>query len=385
MSWPVSDDYRQAIKRSHRICTRLEVLRYGSTQDVLKIAGGSVTVDSAQSIRRTMQIPLLDRAGDLVPGIPSDLLHIVGNELRAWRGIDFGDDRPGIPDGVAPRGCELVPLITGPLYENDADDQGGGIALSLQCYDRARYIADAPWDDHYIPTPGNYYTDVIMAAIRDRLPASLTVSTDNVDFTTELTPAGLGTGNNSSDDPMTTLIRWALNIGMDLAFDPLGDPFLRETPDPVNDQPVASYSDQRGELFSVRKRLSRETVYNWITVTGESPGGGAPVRAVVKDEDPNSPTYVEAMGPKRFEYTSELIRSELQALRTATSLLRQKSGISETVSFGANVDGSLDVFDVVELERARMKISARYALEAFSVPLDPETPGDFAVRHRRTN
>lgn len=388
MSWPVSDDYRRAIKRSHRIVTRVEVLRNGSTEALLRVEAGSVTVDAGQSVRRTLEIPLLDRTGALVPGVPEDLLHVVGSELRAWRGIHFGDDRPGIPDGIAPRGCELVPLITGPLYENDADDQGAGIRLSLQAYDRSRYVVDAGWDGHYQPAAGTLWTTAIMDAVLDRLPTPLRadlVATINSDDTNTV-PKGVAAGNNSETDPMATCIRWATDNGLDLAFDPLGAPVLREMPDPIYDQPVATYRDADQELFSVRKRLSRETVYNRVIVTGSSPGGGAPVRAVVSDDDPTSPTYVDGpMGPKPYAYSSELIRTNGQATRAGAKILARVRGIGEQIEFGTNVDGSLDVYDVVGLQRTTMKIDSRYALEAFPVPLDPETSGTFAVRHRRTN
>lgn len=386
MSWPVSDDYRAAVTRSHRIATRVEVLRNGSTQQLLEVAAGTIDIDATQTCRRQATIPLLDRDGALVPGVPGDLLHIDGNELRLWRGIDFGDDRAGIPSGIAPRGVELVPLITGPLFETEADDQGPGIALSLQIYDRARYVMDNRWDDPYAPAAGTLYTTAILAALADRLPASLPVLSGDVDTTTLTTPPGLGAGNNADDDPMATLSNWATAIGMDLSFDPMGNPTLRAIPDPDVDAPVVNYSDTRHELLSVTKTVSRERVYNRVVVTGEGPGGTAPVRGIALNDDPASPSYyLGPMGVRTFEYQSTLITTTDQATATARSLLLKHRGIAETIGFGTLVDGSLAAYDLIGLQRARMKIDARYLIETLTVPLEPETASSARCRLHRTN
>lgn len=386
MSWPVTADFRAAVKRSHRTAAIAQVLVNGSTADVLTIDAGTVHVDAAQTSRRSGTIPLVTTDGTLIPGAPEDLLHVVGNELRLWRGINFGDGRAGIPDGIAPRGCELVPIITGPMYGNELEDQGNGIALSLEIYDRARLVADAGWDGHYKPTAGAAWSDAIIEGLRTRLPATLPIDYTKVADTTYTVPNGIAAGNGTDNgDPMATFVRWAAHIGFDLYFDPLGDPVLRDTPDPADDQPITTYSSSRHELWQVRKKLSRENTYSGVAVTGEAPGGGAPVRAIVWDDDPSSPTYyLGKFGPKLYSFQSSLVRSQSQANRAANRKLRKVRGLAESIEFDAGVDPSLEAWDVVGLEHPPLKITGAVALEAFDIPLAGDEHGLATTRRRRT-
>lgn len=365
--WPTSDDFKAALRRSHRRVTRIEVLRNNSTQAVIRATGGEVTVDAEADIRRRATIPLVDATGALVAQSASDLLYPAGNELRVWRGVDFGDDRPGIPDGIAPTGTELVPLITGPLYENDADDQPSGIKLSLDVYDRARWIRDNRWEDPFVIAAGSNWAQAIGLALLDRLPDTILVHLDGIGATTLTAPA-VATTAGADTDPLADLHKWATAIGMELGFDPIGNPFLRDVPD-LSDDVTATYAEgQGGGLLSVKKRVSREDLYNIVVASGEGTGNTAPVRAIVRDEDPDSPTYWRN-GPKQRFYSSPLLKTTAQCQRAATGLLRKKLGAGEKLTLDVRMNPAHDAGDVIRVKRARSGIEARYILDAFPIPL----------------
>jgi hypothetical protein len=381
VSWPTSDDWKRTIFRTHRRVRRLEVLANGSTVAVIPTTGGETTIDETQAVRRRSTIPVLDATGALVPDASTDLLYPAGNEIRVWVGIDYGDDRAGIPPDVAPAGCELVPVMTGPLYQNDAQDQPGGLTLSLDVYDRSRLVQRNRWIDPFLITAGAKWSDILELALLSRLPGTVTVSTDGIPDRPETAAQNLATAAGADTDPWADMTGWATAIGCEILFDGLGNPILRDVPD-LSDAVVADYRGGQDQgLLSIQKTLSQENAYNGVVASGQASGNAAPVRAVVWDDDPSSPTYY-LRGPNPYFYVSPLLSTVAQCQTAGAALLRSVVGASELLKATAKNDPSRFEGDVVTVRRDRVHVDARYIFSAFNVPHTAQDAMSVTMRKR---
>ena len=92
----ISSRFREAIKDSHTISTKMEL--YNSNGELLKddfnIVSGNVSVDATSSTRRRANITISDPDSTLVPiaGEIPELLHPLSNNyIKLYRGVNFGD------------------------------------------------------------------------------------------------------------------------------------------------------------------------------------------------------------------------------------------------------------------------------------------------------
>jgi hypothetical protein len=158
---------------------------------------------------------------------------------------------------------------------------------------------------------------------------------------------------------------------------------LRDVPDLSSDVVAKTYREgQGGGLLGVKKRISLEKVYNVVVASGQGTGAAA-VRAVVRDDDPDSATYTGAIGERTRFYSSPLLKTTSQCTRAATGLLHRKLGGAVTLEWDARVDPSLEGGEIIRVIRPRAKVSMRTILDAFPIPFDVSSPSRMAGRQRK--
>jgi hypothetical protein len=118
---------------------KLEIWRPGdvgpsySTDDpgsTLQIISGSVTYDKSQEQRSQLQVQLVDPTGLMIPQTNEDLLTPWGNEIRAYRGIQY-------PDGTR----DYVLLGVFRISQNQIAEAQGVPTMSITAYDRSWSIS----------------------------------------------------------------------------------------------------------------------------------------------------------------------------------------------------------------------------------------------------
>lgn len=136
--------------------------------------------------------------------------------------------------------------------------------------------------------------------------------------------------------------------GCTMFFDYQGRFVMRPVP-AVGAAPVATIrSGQNGTLVRLGRRLSNEDVYNGFVATGEQAGDRPPVRVLVTDDDPSSPTrWGGPFGRIPKFFSSSFIVTEDQALTAATAMRTRETGVPYTVNFGLVPDASLEPLDPV--------------------------------------
>src|SRR5690349_16631455 len=130
--YSVSQGFKDALTRSHRVITKAEVLRQGQAIQTLWINSGQVDIDATAAIRRKCKVTLADELGTLTPASAADLLTPFGNELKLYRGIRFADgSEEYVPQGVF--GMTTV----------DIEDDGPGVVINVEGYDRSKKVQRA--------------------------------------------------------------------------------------------------------------------------------------------------------------------------------------------------------------------------------------------------
>lgn len=359
--YPVSAAFLAGLRRSHRAAFRADLYDGGSLAATLDVLGGNVEVDGNAARRRRGRVGLADLTGTLTPADLTDLVAPNGNEMRLFRGL-----------AVEGGEVEWCPLGVFGIGEVKVVDSGAGVRLEVQGMDRSRKVSRNRWEQAYALPAGTNYGTAIQDVIESRLPGT----TYSFVTTTRTTPL-LVLGEERENDPWKDATEMAQAIGCDLFFDPDGVCVLRPVPDETTAGVSFDYAEGvGGVLLGGERLLTDERTYNAVVVTGEGSGLDAPVREVVYDDDPASPTYVGSPpGSSDFGLvprflTSALITTSAQALEAGQAVLRRSLGVVEDVRFSAVVNPAHEAGDVVRVRRRAMKVDARYVLESFTVPLD---------------
>lgn len=385
MAAPVSARFLELVRDSHEVASRVEVL--GPTGAVLldsdspstplDVVGGQITVDGTASFRRYINnLLIVDATGALVPTTAADYFSTVANnELRLSVGVMVDDTPEYVVQGIFH------------LEGAKTTDEPGGLTIALSAYDRARKYSRAK---RTIPkvfdaSASTLIRDAIVALLQDAYPGT-TVINDGPGF---LTPSQvLDTGG----DPWEFARVLASSMGYDLYFDRVGNCVLSRVADP-NDpalQPSWIYAEgSDSALLTVERDESNEQIFNGVVLTGENPSNGSPVRDVVWDDNPASPTYY--LGPYGRVPTfiqSDKVRTVDQATAAATAELNKVKGLTEAVTFSIVPNPAIEPGDAVKITRARSKFPASgpgseaLVVDSYTVGLSA-TDGPMTLRCRQ--
>lgn len=367
--WPVSDEFRSAIRRSHKTATRVEIFVEGAFAGLLYPDNGSVSVDSRRNVRRTLSLSAVDPDRTLTPGeaAATGVLTPYGTELAVYRGVEYLDGS-----------TELVPLGVFVVTQVEVKEDNNGEQLSVQASDRSIRISRNKFLDPYVIASATSLESGLAQLLRDRW----------VDVVTDFPVTGVSLPRVVIDaqkggDPWSSAVTIAEAFGYDLAFSPDGVARMQVIPDPVADDPVEVYQDgEEAVLTSLTRTFDSSRSYNGVVVSSQGTANSTPVRAIAWDENPNSITYrYGAFGEVPFFYESSLITTAEQASQTAVALLRKATGVAEAVSWGQIVNPAHDVLDVVRIRRSPSTTDGSAAttpldlvllIDRLDVPLGPE-------------
>lgn len=358
--WPVTEAFRDAVRSSHKIVTRVDILNDGSFIASVYPVDGSVSIDSRRNVRRTLTMTVVDEDGSLTPGqgATSGLLTPYGTELAVYRGVEFQDGA-----------TEVVPLGVFVLTGVTVSEDDGGEQLSIQGSDRSIRVSRNKFLDPYQISNGTALEAGLTALLRDRWADVQT------DFpATGITLPSVVIDGQSNNDPWASAVTIAEAFGYDLAFSADGIARIQPIPDPVDDDPVETYTDGADAVItSLTRTFDSARSYNGIVVTSQGTNTDSPVRAIAWDENPNSITYrYGAFGEVPFFYESSLITTAGQAATTAAALLRKATGVAEAVSWAQIVNPAHDVLDVVRLKRDAKSLDLVLLIDRLDIPLEPE-------------
>lgn len=354
---PVSSRYLRAITRSHTVAFRADVLELGgSVLASLDIVDGNITVERERANRRTGSVTMVDRFGTLTPKVAGDLLSPYGNEIALYRGIDYNPALPGTD-------VELLPVGVFGFSETSIRDAPDGVTISCPLVDRSARIAAARYEDWYKVLRDVEISAAIAALLTDRWPSVTTVLpvTDFVTVRTFFAP-------DDQSDPWRDAQELARMAGETLAFDVYGNAAFDVEGDAQSYRTYQNGPD--AVLLELERVMSAEGTYNVIVATGEGTDVAAPVRAVVSDDDPNSPTYVGGNFGRRVGYLrSPLIKTASQANRAGLAELNLRKGGAVSVTWEQLADPALDVGEVITILRDESRTAVQIQVDSLTLPL----------------
>lgn len=348
---PVSDRFLAAVRGSHRMVAQARIVAPGQTGvdpdgTEIPILGGSVILDASADVRSTLD---MTTSGDWWPANASDLLTPYGNEVFVRRGI--------VTSG------STIEWVSLGYYRIDTveQDRGPDGPVRIAGSDRMASIVDAR-----LTEPAQYPSvasvgSVVETLVGGVLPDAVVEWDDGTDA--EL----LGRSLVIEEDRHGGLRDLVTSYGKIAYWDHRGILVIKDPPDPA--QPVYVVdSGARGVLTRITRTLSRRGVYNAVVASGEGADTATPVRAVVTDDSPTSPTRWD--GPfgraPRF-YSSPFITSPNQARSAARSILIKESGLPYSVEFGTVPNPALEPYDPIRVRYPGR--SERHVIDRLVVPL----------------
>lgn len=356
--WPVSPQWDAAWRAGGTVVVRAEVWRDGALQTLpdgsssLLVLGGTVTVDEASKVRRTLSMTVANT--DLDPVAASDLLSPFTTDLRVWVGITLSD---GSVES-APVGVFRLTSVTRSSVRQ---------ALALAGSDYSWVVAQGRFLTPWVTTAGGLVSSEIAAIAQSAVPGL-----PMLDLTGSRALTSAATWDREPWDAVTQL---AQSLG--------AEPFLAQSglqlvlrPVPrVSGSPVWSCDagSPTANLTDVSVGLSSDGVFN--AVVAASSGPGAPVSAIAYQT--TGPLAWSRVHRPRF-YSSPMLTTVEQCQSAASAILARSVAFSRQIAPSAVPNPALDVGDLITVVLPSGAQEQR-VVTRITIPLGP---GEMALETR---
>ncbi|NUR80726.1 MAG: DUF5047 domain-containing protein [Dermatophilaceae bacterium] len=358
---PVSDTWKRTVTSSHQTAARARLVTPGQTgtnpgpldsegkpKFLLALESGDVEFDPTAEVRANADCVVTAAW----PASASAELNTYGAmELFLEKGIVYGDGA-----------TEWVSLGYYRLDELDQPDAPNG-PIAIQAPDRMQQIID-----ERLPFPRQYDAAATIRAVVEDLVQEVYPSAVVVieGFDPDV---AIGVSQIVEQDRYGFLIEIAKARGCTMYFDYDGSFVMRPVPE-LGGEPVAYLTDGRdGVLVKVSRKLSRRGAYNGFVATGEQSGDLPPVRQLVVDDDPSSPTvWGGTFGRVPKFFSSSFITTDEQAYTAAAAMRTRETGVPYTVRFGKVPNPALEPLDPVGIRYSERGMEF-HVLDKLSIPL----------------
>ncbi len=350
--YPVSEAYRAAMASGGiSMRTTLEAYRGSALMsDEFELTAGDVHVDVRDPLRRSFQGTVVTDDGSLVPLLVTDPLMPNGVELVVRSG-------PVLADGTT----ELIPTGRFRLTTTRSLDTG---EIELAGYDLG-YTVQTPLSRPLVIDAGTEVGDACAQIILAKNPAIELAIVD----TGRVTPFMV---IDTDVDPFETCRKLAFTAGCEAFFDQEGRFRLTSLVTQPASVPVASFVEGENATFwRPTREIVADGVPSEVIVEANHSGLTTPIRVVVQDTNPESPTYIGTYGKVTESVTSDKVATIDQAYEFGQGVLASKAWV-ERFAFECMPDWSLAENDTILITRERLGLHNQLALiEHMSLPGRP--------------
>lgn len=270
------------------------------------------------------------------------------------------------PDGTYTDTYELVPLG---VFSTDSAEQSKSkkATVKWEGSDRSKLVSRNRFIDPYQITAGTTLAAAGTALLQSRLP-DIVCNFANV---TDTIGADITFEAGANSDPWKAARGLFEDHGYDLRFDGLGVATAVLIPDPATQATDFDFGAAETSLvLDGTSKASLDGVYNGVVATGEGSNITTPVRAVVWDTDPTSPTYyLSGYGQRPYFFSSPLLITSDMALKAATTILARMKGRTQKLSWPAIVNPALEPLDIVTV--TYWGTTTKCVIDALTIPLSP--------------
>lgn len=366
---PVSDTYLATLRGSHTMRAQARVVAAGTTGTnpagtELSIISGNVQLGTGD-VRSTLDLTV-DGTSLWPTQDSSPILAPYGAEVWVRRGVVVGGGS-----------TEWVSLGYHRIQEIEQDRPPDG-PIRITGQDRMAGLVEAR-----LTTPVQFFADDTLGTVVDQLVTDVYPSaTISWDDTTD--DDLLGRSLVADDDRHAFIDDLIKARGKIWYWDHRGILVIKDPPTPTT--PVWDVdAGASGVLVSAQRSLTREGVYNAVVASGQAADTESPSRAVVVDDNPDSPTYWGGTFGKvpRF-YSSPFILADSQAQSAAESLLRQAIGLPYLVDLTAVPNAALEPYDPVRVQYSGTTGPEVHVLDTVTIPLTADRPLTATTREQTT-
>ena len=355
---PVSytEKWDKAVRGSHVATLRCELWNQTEKLKELYPNSGSITIDARRDVRRSCSIELVDQDGTLTPTASNLELAPYGNELRIFRGIDYGD---GTSDEVQ---LGVFAIVETNIIYGDS-----GTTINITADDRAKTIQQRPFTTPYGVGPSLNMVDSMINIVRDRFPGLANATTS----TTYVTPSGtriLGSGQNSN--PWADVQDIAFAIGQEAYFDNLGQFATSPVPSLDATNYVAAFTDESdGVTISIDRTFTLEGIHNGVLLTAEGTHLPLPLTVEIWDDDATSPfNRTGPVGERGESISSSWILTQNQC--TAAALSEYQAVRGQAITITIVPDPRIDVRDIIKITATDLGIDTTAIIDTIEIPFD---------------
>lgn len=314
------------------MCARARIVAPGQTGvdpdgTEIPIFSGDVVLDANAEIRGTVE---LETSSEYWPITTSSLVTPFGNELFVERGITMG-------------GGVRIFVSQGYYRIEDVEQTDIPGHIRLTGKDRMAAVVDGR-----LVSPRQFTASTTLESVVEDLVTD--VLADAVfDMDSDFAAATLGRSVIAEEDRYAFLFDAVRSHGKIWYWDHTGTLKITDPPDAT--EPVFTINrGAGGVLVGLRRKVSREGVYNGVVATGDAPDTNVPVRAVVVDSNANSPTrWGGDFGKVPTFYTSPFITTQAQAVSAATLMMRRVLGLPHQVDVESVPNPALEPEDPIRV------------------------------------
>lgn len=322
-------------------------------------SAGSISVDRTRAERRTFSGEISGMTADLIFH-PDEFWY--DKIIKVFRGA------------WAPSGAYWERQLGEFMVDTISDDEQGKLTVNCRDYTKKLMLSKFP-----VPTgfPINSQVEEVIRTIALnggilKMNLVLTNKTLSQDYIFDR--------NTTRWEAISKL---ATDYGFDVYFNADGYLTLDEFADPFLDTPQYTFkTGTDGNIGKIQKSSNDSELFNKITVTGDIQGDTIPVVGIAENHEVTSPTRIEKIGERSYDYQSAFITDQTQADEVALNLL----SIHALEQFDVNLDaitvpyleaGIIAQFDDPQPASGDPN---KYLLSGFTIPL---TLGLMPVNIRR--
>lgn len=269
---------------------------------ISRITDGSISVDYTRDERRTLDITL-DNLDDSMKSHPGGFWY--DKIIKVYRGITYTNS-----SGSQSWECQLGEFM---IDRIDADNFPALIKVTGRDY--TKKMLQAKMSQATTFTSGQA-PEVIVAALAGYAGCNKRT----------LVNSGTVTNSDYTFDKGTSCWDAAKQIcvafNYELYFDALGYLIMRDFLDPSTSPAAFTFKTGFvGTIVTYSKSTNDSQMYNHVAVTGNTDGDGLPPFAEIINDEPSSPTNIYEIGDRLYEYDSQFITTNAQALAVAKKFL----------------------------------------------------------------
>jgi hypothetical protein len=356
----------------------------------LPVETGTLTIDNTGVQRRTATLTTAP-TNVVVPTSVTSQLTPYRNMVLLYYAVGTTANPLPADSTTIPPTAYLLGIFTLTDVHVSMPSNSGDMTVTMDLQDLSQEIARRTLQTTYVTESGIPVTRAVQEMLNYACQTGFSLPWFAADPSPGITSGTPGTTGgytwNEGQDPWAACQQMAQYNGQQLYFGPAGACLMKNIPNPAYQPSVWTYASGgvpgvAPMITGIDRTLTQSGVFNAVGVIVESAYVFAPFAVLVKDTDPQSPTY--AAGP--FGVATDIVYDLFNfqqnvALIAAQAQLRKDLGMADQVQFTALPNPAHEAYDRITVVVPEIGLHQDYIIDTLELPLDAVS--DMTVTARR--